>query len=852
MAYDDIKISELPDIRSVENDDSLVINDATNNLTYKVDWRDLKNSIGTISNGIVFPLGDIDKPSVAIGDYSSGIYGEDYGTFHIVTQSRNRLKVNQAGTTQIYNGNIVLGNIDRACFWSLDVYNTTTFYCQVNMEGGLNMPGLNIDGNGNIITDGNLIVGGDVELGTDCDNTITIHGELVAECNLTLTGDLILDGDIIGKGDIIIEGNGQIGSGCDNTLNINAETTIECDTHIKGDLILDGNLELNGSEINIGDPNADCGTVDINLNGDVTIKCDLDVKGDSHFEGNVDIDKDLNVNGDVNIGSGGCDQGSVNIDAPTTINCDLTVDGNLNITGEGPHVIGPPSGGNTLTPCNEQADCPNGTICYAGYCYPTCDVNNPTTCIDGSCQEVTIDGNTYEICVPNPSPIDCDDAPTIELNGNVDITCDLNVGGDTTLSGDLNVDGGLTIGKPGGDCSDSPVEINGDTEIDCDLTVNGNTTLNNLIIDGNLVINPNGGNKPCDTTSDCAEGWECVDGTCIQQKCDDNRPCPGNSVCYNGRCYQECGTSPCPDGFDCTQVDIDGIAVDICVPNPDTDCDDAPTIDINSNVDIHCDLTVGGDIYYQGGVLSGGNVSLGEKCDDVVEIKGTLTNRCDVFTEGNLKVDGDVYLGSGCGATTVNITSELNVDCDATFIENVEVFKDITIRDGDLTVNGGVISGDGSGIYNLNIPGSLRFKGSYNAGDPPPGLANVGDFYLNNSGDFVSPTVESDPGWGFTSNDALGGTVGVNGRLLVALNQHMIYTVDGVWILGSIVDSSGYVTLDTEQTITQTKNFDHNVIDSSGSFDVVVPERTIELRHDYGVYARAFAINELDPIPQKP
>jgi hypothetical protein len=73
-----------------------------------------------------------------------------------------------------------------------------------------------------------------------------------------------------------------------------------------------------------------------------------------------------------------------------------------------------------------------------------------------------------------------------------------------------------------------------------------------------------------------------------------------------------------------------------------------------------------------------------------------------------------------------------------------------------------------------------------------------------------------------------------------------------VWILSSIVDSSGYVTLDTEQIITQTKRFDHNVIDSSGSFDVIVPERTIELRHDYGVYARSFAINELSAVPKKP
>ena len=860
MAYDDIKISELPDIRSVENDDSLVINDATNNITYKVDWRDLKNSIGTISNGIIFPLGDQAQPSVAIGDYSSGIYAEDYGTFHIVTHARNRFKINQAGTTQIYNGHIVLGNIDRACFWTLNVYNTTTFHCLVKMEGGLHFPGVIIEG-GNISIDNNLIVGGDVDLGTDCDNTITIHGQLVAECDVNISNNIQVEGNIVGKGNLVIEGDVTLGTDCDNTLQINSETTIECDTNIKGDVNIDGNLNLNGGSINIGDPNADCGITEIDLNGDTTVKCDLDVKGDAHIEGSLNIDTDLNVDGNVNIGAGGCDDGFVEIDAPTQINCDLTVDGNLTINGEGPIIIGPPGGGNGLLPCSEQFDCPPDTICYAGFCYPVCDTSDPNSCPDGTCQTVTIDGTNFDICVPRPLPIDCDAAPDIDLNGNANVTCDLTIGGDTNIGGNVEIDGGLIIGIEGSECDESSVEINGNTDILCDLNVEGDTILNNLIIDGNLVINPPGGGDGggsgggyCKngTDDECPDGYECINGMCFPEMCGGTF-CPPGSICVDGRCYPDCSGigDVCPPFHECQEVILEDGSLDFaCMPIDGTNCDDSPTIDINSNVDISCDLTVGGDIYYNGGILTEGNVSLGESCDDLVEIKGKLVADCDTTIKGELVVNGTAELGTDCD-DTIEINGGLNVACNADINGSLNVTNDITVQDGDITINSGIFKGDGAGLYNLNLPGSLRFKGSWNAGDPPPTPAQTGDFYLNNSGDGTTESVESNPSWGYTENTPNGSAVGPGGNIMVRLNQHMIYTVDNTWILGSIVDTDGYVTLDTEQTLTHTKNFDHNVIDDSGPFDVIVPERTIELRHDYGVYARAIAVNELKVLPFK-
>ncbi len=811
MAYDDIKISELPDIITIDNDDSLIINDATNDLTYKVDWRDLKNSIGTISNGIIFPLGDIDQPSVAIGDYSSGIYAQDYGRFSVVTHSKSRIDINQAGTTKLFNGHLVVGNIDRACFWRMDVYNTSTFHCLTKFEGGILIPGLIIDDDGMII-EGNLIVKGDVELGSSCDDTIKLNGEVIAKCNIDLKGNIDVGGNITGKGDLIIEGNSTIGTNCDNTLDINSTTTINCDTTIKGDLTIEGDFVLDTlkGEINLGNKDAECSDVQVNINGDANVKCDLNVKGDSLLEGNLEIKGDLTADGDIILGSGGCDEGSVIIDAPTTINCDLDIDGNLHVNGNGPHEIGKPNGDIGYVPCNGQEDCPPGTLCYGGFCYPICDVMNPASCPDGTCVVVNVNGLDYEICVPDNSDIDCSNAPDINLNGNVNVACDLTVGGDTTLNGDLQVDGGLTVGRPGADCDESPVSINGDTEIECDLDVKGDTHLNNLIIDGNLIINPNGGNTDCELDSDCADGWECVGGTCVQKKCDDAHPCPAGSICVDGKCYQDCSSENCPPGFVCTQVNLDGLGnvVDICVPDPSVDCDDAPTIEINGHLDVSCDLNIGGNIYYPGGSLGEGDITLGTGCDGNVNINAQLNALCDANVDGDLRVLGNAEFGGTCAGNYVQINSRLDVDCDTVIGGNLVVDNDIEVRDGDITVNGGGFIGDGSKIFNLNIPDSMRFKGSYDVTSPPPAFAAVGDFWMNDNGDGITISAESHEGWGYTENLTNGSVPGPNGRIMVLLNQHMIYTVDGTWILGSIMDNSGYVSINTLQTITGNKIFD--------------------------------------------
>jgi hypothetical protein len=76
-----------------------------------------------------------------------------------------------------------------------------------------------------------------------------------------------------------------------------------------------------------------------------------------------------------------------------------------------------------------------------------------------------------------------------------------------------------------------------------------------------------GTNGPCacTTTSECATGQVCQDGSCeaASSVCTYSSDCGGSEVCANGECLNACSQSaPCNDGFTCT----DGV----CEPNAST------------------------------------------------------------------------------------------------------------------------------------------------------------------------------------------------------------------------------------------------------------------------------------------
>ena len=224
MAYEEIRISELPALSDVHNDDLFLVNDASNNLSNSIDWNNLKNSIGRLSKGITFPLGSPEDPQIAVGDHTSGIYGSDYGTFHIATHGFSRIQVNQAGTTEIINGNVVIGNYDRQCTFNLIVNNISRFNCFVKFENDASVGGnLNVDGN--ITGGGDLSVPGDVVLGNDCETKLLIHSDTYISCNLDVTGH-IHGGDVLRiQKDGSILGNVVLNSSCDDKTSIYGNTS---------------------------------------------------------------------------------------------------------------------------------------------------------------------------------------------------------------------------------------------------------------------------------------------------------------------------------------------------------------------------------------------------------------------------------------------------------------------------------------------------------------------------------------------------------------------------------------------------------------------------------------------------
>ena len=685
MALNDIQIADLPLIQDVNDEDLIIIHDVSLELTFKTTWDGLKNSIGTLVEGIIFPLGTPLEPSVAIGDYTSGIYGEDFGHFQIVTQGVDRIHVTPSGTQYLYNGNTVIGNLDEPCRWELDVYDISTFHCDVIFKGDVEFEQeIEFD---DIIVNGNAIIKGDVELGTDCNNDIIIHGEITADCDMDLAGNINIGGNAIIDGDLIAGGNIDLGTDCNSTINLHGNATFDCDVNIDSNLNVGGNLVVEGNEIILGKPGGNCkpGDTNIDLNGDANIQCDTNIGGD------------LTVNGDATIGSG-CGNSDITLDGATTIECDLTVNGENIIIGNPATGCSPGNvinlNGDTTISCDLTA---NGDISLGTDCNNAIDLHGDIT---GDCN-MTIAGPEIILGTPGGT---CD---TIDLNGEVSIECG------TTIGGDLDVQGSVDLGS--GNCSTTPINIHGITTIDCNLTVNGEEV--------------NLGNP--------------------------NNPCVSNIINLHGETNIDCDTNVSGN------LNVDGDS------SLGTDCGN--NVDINAELLAHCNITGDKDL----NLLGDANI-------------GT-----------DLIVGGNTTLGSGCSPTSNTIiNSTLDVKCDTTI-------------DGDLTVDGniesvnGIFIGDGQGLINLNIPASMTFMGDIDISQSPTsqGITNpkTGDFYLNNNGDGTTPAKNAHPDW-----------VGISG-VSVTLNRHVIYTVENKWILGSTMDVSGYVTLGTFQTITESKIFEKNI-----------------------------------------
>jgi cytoskeletal protein CcmA (bactofilin family) len=449
MAFNDIKISQLPNIGFSQNDDVFILHDLDVDLTYKINWSDLKNSIGRLSEGIIFPLGSAEQPSVAIGDYASGIYGIDHGHFSISTQTTERFHISPSGTTEIINGDVVIGNYDRTCYYRLTVNNTSTFNCDTFFKSNVDIEG-NLTA-GEIDIEGDLVANGNVTLGNDCLDTIKILGSTTFWCDVVAKSNILVDGEVFIKQNLEVLGDINFGQSgglacstqfnvysaseffCDSvfdknvtingpeflvdsevivigkpdcantTLTLNGQVDIPCGLDIDGDLIVDGDLTVNGNTINIGEPGQGCSPGnEINLNGQINVECGIDIGTDVNIGGDVDID------GNINIGGNGI------------------IEGNLDILGD--HiVIGKPGEG----------------------------------CSPGN--EIDLNGNANLEC-------DLIAGGDASIDGSVNIGTDLNVDNNLSVGGDTNLDGNVTIGSG---CNTTDFTIDSATQINCDVNVDG-------------------------------------------------------------------------------------------------------------------------------------------------------------------------------------------------------------------------------------------------------------------------------------------------------------------------------------------------------------------------------------------
>ena len=502
MAYDDIRISELPSLPEIHNNDLFLIQDVTNNLAHKLDWGRLKNSIGRLSKGIIFPLGTEEEPEIAIGDYTSGIMAEDYGTFVIVTHGEKRFKVNQAGSMELINGNVVIGNFDRQCTYTLTVNNLTRFNCYARFGDDLDVDG-NLDVGGNITGGKDLNIPGNVILGSSCEDNLIINSEIRAYCSMDLKGsmaihesltvdnsarilhdvalgsdcsdkfdvysnawfrcDLRVDGDLTFGGDLVLDGDVSIGGGCSNTINLYGETTVHCDLRVKGDTFLEQNLYVNGNGSIDGNFNA---MQDVYLgNGcqyTTTINSTLTAECTSFFRGDVTIGDDsipcpgthLQVNGVI---ESKCD---------TIVHKDLLVDHNT--------TLGTDCGDDLLVKATPVFEC-DATFEKG--------VNITETLYVGG--DFTTDSHITDIgdnrgCL-NPN--------LINLHGEVHIDCNLFVSGDVFYDGDLSITGpDITFGSG---CGLSTIHLQGYTVAYCDMLIKGDTRPFALVVEENAEVRGN-------------------------------------------------------------------------------------------------------------------------------------------------------------------------------------------------------------------------------------------------------------------------------------------------------------------------------------------------------------------------
>ena len=225
-------------------------------------------------------------------------------------------------------------------------------------------------------------------------------------------------------------------------------------------------------------------------------------------------------------------------------------------------------------------------------------------------------------------------------------------------------------------------------------------------------------------------------------------------------------------------------------------------VSVNGNIEINGELDFIGNIgvEIEGNLVASGDVTIGDPasgCAGFFEVYSQSTFHCNSFFEQNLTIQKDITIGDTTTTNNLVVLGPTELQGDVSISGNIDINGGISIDSnqgsidipGNLNV-GGVLSGDGSGITNLNVPGSLSFKGRIDLTSTAPSGPSTGDLYITDSG----------PGTVHFSFNGIAGQPFEN-------NQFVFFTVDNTWGLGSVQESTGFVTLSGDQTITGEKTY---------------------------------------------
>ena len=617
------------------------------------------------------------------------------------------------------------------------------------------------DGNLNVVENGHVTITGsnsnaEQDLITGGTNSEGGH-DIILDDGAHLTfGDANSAGGVL-DGNILLE-NGN--AGADNVFDV-----VGGDFNVKGevnigsaDIVIDGNSNQNGASLTVGEDVTGGSLTMQGTNASMDVGGNLNIAGDANLSatgngGHLITGGAMSVGGHLNVGEGmsiGSEDGSTD----TSLKADsITMTGNGSID-RGPVVIGDPE--------DEES---SGDLIMKD---------------ESSLTASATEGNDTALDVNGNASIGWNDEgetgehnPTLNVNGNGDISGNLNQGG-----GQINVaDGGLTVGgdliqEDGFITIDDLLDINGmlDQEkdgtivadgglaVDKDATIGGSVTVgvagdnanasfgsgltvqpggsftNNSAMDG---LNEDGSNADTTVTGDLIVGEVGADETASATLGD--ATVSGKTEINNGN-----------------------------VTTGAFDAEGNVSLGENGHLSATGDIDIGsgtnGDLVVEGGstVSASGNEASGDKGDITVAGSATVTDG-SVSAEGALDIGNGLVVGNEDNTGSAQVASDsLGVTGNTVIWGNgsVEITQDALLS-GGLTVNGGdftaggrleveenatidsgtVTAADSSSITGDLVVGSADAEEGeeaiFNAGSAPEFAGNVtveGNGQLNFSG----------------------------------------------------------------------------------------------------------------------